>query len=160
MRRTVGILSTAVAPLFLAAMAIAGEPGSGTQHYGTGSGAMGSGSESGGSGTRGSGSTAGTRSGSTTSEHQMSGTITSLDKEEGQLTFKGSDGKELELQLPRTAVQNLKEGEHVTLQIAIKPSSRPTSGAGAPSGESGSGSGSKSPRDYIPGMGGGGGPER
>jgi hypothetical protein len=133
MRRAVGILATAVAPMFVAAVTLAAEPtgtgtapGSGAQHYGSGTGPLGS--------ETGAGSTAGTRSGSMMNEHQMSGTITELDKEEGEITFKGADGKELELQLPRTAVQNLSVGERVTLQIAIRPASRATSGAGAGAG--------------------------
>jgi hypothetical protein len=128
MRCAVGILATAVAPLFLAA-ALAAEPtgaetapGSGAQHYGSGTGPMGS--------EPGPGSAAGTRYG-VMNEHQMSGTITELDKEEGELTVKGADGKELELHLPRTAIQNLNVGERVTIQIAIRPASGATSGAGA-----------------------------
>jgi Cu/Ag efflux protein CusF len=123
MRRSVGILATTIAPFVLAGVALAADPS------GVGGAASHAGSAAA-SGVRGA-------VGSAMGEHQISGTIKSIDKDEGKVTFESTDGKEMELYFPRTALQNLNEGERVTLQMAIRPSS---SGATSGAGSTGSGS--------------------
>jgi hypothetical protein len=117
MRRAVGILSTAIVPLFVASMAFAADPyGSegGTAHE--------------------HGTTAGMAAGFM-GEHTMTGRITDIDKDMGRVKV-NAEGQALDLHFPKTALQNLNKGDQVTVSLGIKPSgstagTRGTSGAGA-----------------------------
>jgi hypothetical protein len=82
-------------------------------------------------------------------QHTMTGRITSIDKDEGKLSI-DSEGKEMTVHFPRTALQNLNEGDRVTVQLAIKPASGAAGTSGT--GRSGSGTGAGGPGG---GMGGG-----
>jgi hypothetical protein len=119
MRRAVGILSTAIVPVFMATMALAADP------YG---------SERGSTPGQGSGATSGTTG--YMGEHTMTGRITDIDKEKGHVEV-DAQGEKLELHFPQSALRNLNEGDQVVVSLAIKPASG-TSGRGT-SGTSGSG---------------------
>jgi len=121
MRRSVGFLSIAVAAVFTAAMAFAGDP------YGAGTGSE---REQGRS--LGESATAGTSS--YLGEHSMTGKITSIDKEKGHVKV-DAQGETLDLHFPQSALRNLKQGDQVTVMLGI----RPATGSGT-SGTSGHGS--------------------
>ena len=129
MRRSVGIFSIAVVPVFMATMALAADPyGSerGTERRSTPG--QGAGVTSGTSGYMG--------------EHTMTGKITDIDKEKGHVKV-DAQGEKLELHFPQSALRNLNEGDQVTVSLAIKPGSGAASRSGT-SGTSGMGSGSGS----------------
>jgi len=119
MRRAVGILSTAIVPVFMATMALAADP------YG---------SERGSTPGQGSGATSGTAG--YMGEHTMTGKITDIDKEKGHIKV-DAQGEKLELHFPQSALRSLNEGDQVVISLAIKPVSG-TSGRGT-SGTSGYG---------------------
>jgi hypothetical protein len=132
MRRAVGILSIAIVPLFVAALACAddrpgerGSSGPGARHE-TGMGAA----TSGASGYQG--------------QHAMTGRITDIDKEDGKVTI-DAQGEKMTLHFPPSALQTFKEGDQVSVQLAIKraagTSGTSDMGAGSHSGTPGSGSG-------------------
>jgi hypothetical protein len=123
MRRSVGILSTAIVPVFLATMAFAAEPYGAGSERGTG---------------HGQGATSGTSS--YMGEHAMTGKITDIDKDKGRVKI-DAQGEKLELHFPQSALRNLNEGDQVTVTMAIKPASGAgTSGTrSGTSGTSGSG---------------------
>jgi len=103
MRRAVGILTTAVVPVFIAALAFAGEPyGSerGKHEHGTTAGSAGAAGFMG--------------------EHTMTGRITDIDKNKGHVKI-DAQGEKLDLHFPQSALQNLREGEEVTVSLGIKP---------------------------------------
>jgi len=54
-------------------------------------------------------------------EHQMAGTVKDIDTDKGTITFESTDGKKMHLYFPRTALENVHEGDHVTIQLAIRP---------------------------------------
>jgi len=119
MRRTVGILSTAIVPVFMATMAFAADP------YGSEPGTS-----------RGqAGATSGTSG--FMGEHTMTGKITDIDKEKGRVKV-DAQGEKLDLHFPQSALRNLNEGDQVTVTLGIKPASG-TSGRSGTSGTSGSG---------------------
>jgi hypothetical protein len=122
MRRAVGILSTAIVPLFVTSVAFAAEDMPGAGYRGP---AETPGIYSG---------TAGTAAGRVmgTGEHTMTGRITDIDKDEGQVSVE-SQGKEMKLHFPKSALENLSQGDQVTVELAI----RPAGGAGSRSGTSG-----------------------
>ena len=134
MRRSVGILSTAIVPVFMATMALAADP------YG---------SERGSTPGHAAGATSGTSG--YMGEHTMTGRITDIDKEKGHVKVE-SEGEKLELHFPQNALRNLNEGDQVTVSLAIKPASGAgTSGRSGTSGTSGMGSGSGSSGSGMPG---------
>src|SRR4029077_19267865 len=109
MRRAVGILTIAVVPVFVAALALAADPygSSGTsathrQETGATSG------------------TSGTHATGFMGEHTMTGRITEIDKDKGRVTV-DSEGEELDLHFPKSALQNMNKGDQVTVSLAIKP---------------------------------------
>jgi hypothetical protein len=133
---TKGILGLACAGALIASGALAADergggayPGA-SQHGTTGSqGAAGAAQE------RATGAMAGMRG-----MHEMTGTVTQIDKDEGSLSLE-SQGKEMELHFPPTALQNIDKGDQVTVQLAIRPrgtgttgSERGTTGGGGPTG--------------------------
>jgi hypothetical protein len=95
MRRSVGILSTALAGVFAAAMAIAAEPSPHGEQTGasTGKGYVG--------------------------EHEMTGTVTDVDKDEGRVSI-DSEGHKLDLHFPPSALQSLQKGDRVSIRLAIR----------------------------------------
>ena len=97
MRRAVGILSTAIVPVFIATMALAADPYEPTGHGTT------------------SGKTAGYMG-----EHTMTGRITDLDKDTGEVKV-NAEGQELRLHFPKTALQSFNKGDQVTVSLGIKP---------------------------------------
>jgi len=105
MRRAVGILTMAVVPVFVAALAFAADP------YGT-SGTSGSHHE-----------TMGTSGAGFMGEHTMTGRITDIDKDKGRVTV-DAQGEELDLHFPKSALQNMNKGDQVTVSLGIKPATR------------------------------------
>lgn len=61
--------------------------------------------------------------------HTMKGEITKIDQARGMYTFKSEDGMELELHAPPTALQGMKEGDRVEVQLGVRPAG--AMGAGA-----------------------------
>jgi len=97
MRRAVGILSIAVVPVFLATMALAADPYEPTGH----------------------GTTPGMHGSGYMGEHTMTGRITDLDKDTGEVKV-NSEGQELSLHFPKSALQNFNKGDQVTVSLGIK----------------------------------------
>lgn len=54
-------------------------------------------------------------------QHTMTGTIDDIDTEKGSLTLK-TDDKKLDLHFPPSAIKNLKEGDKVSVSLAIAAS--------------------------------------
>ena len=63
-------------------------------------------------------------------QHTMSGTIEDIDTSSGLLSLKTSDGKTLSLHFPPDAIKDYKEGDQVSVQLAI---SKQAGSSGAPS---------------------------
>jgi hypothetical protein len=141
MKHAVGILSIAMVPVFAAGLALGEDRygGSGSEPRGTGAGAATSG-------------TPGTVGGFM-GQHMMTGTVTDIDADEGKITVE-AEGHELDLHFPRTALQGLKKGDRVTVQLAI----RQAGAAGATSGTGGTGTGTGIDTDAGTRTGPGGGP--
>jgi hypothetical protein len=131
MKRAVGILSIAMAPVFAAGVALGDDRygGSGSEPRGTGAGAA----------------TSGTPGTGFMGQHMMTGTVTDIDADEGKITVE-AEGKELDLHFPRTALQGLKKGDRVTVQLAIRQ-------AGAAGSTSGTGGGAGTGTGTGPGGG-------
>src|SRR5882724_3344334 len=78
----------------------------------------------------------GTGTGSTASSaqrdmHEVSGRVTKIDRSSGKLEMESTDGQELTLRFPPSTLQKIKEGDRVTVQLAIRdlgPSSGSRSG--------------------------------
>jgi len=60
----------------------------------------------------------GTGAGSWMGQHTMSGTIDDIDTEKGSLSLK-TDDKKLDLHFPPSAIQDFKEGDKVSVSLAI-----------------------------------------
>jgi hypothetical protein len=138
MRRAVGILSTAIVPVFIATMAFAADP------YGSERGS-----------THGQGATSGTSG--YMGEHSMTGKITDIDKDKGHVKVE-AQGEKLELHFPQSALRNLNEGDQVTIMLGIKPATGTSGTRGSGSGTSGSGmpgSRGSEPSGEMPGSHGG-----
>jgi hypothetical protein len=109
-KRAVGILSIAIVPLFAGVMAFAddrpGERGSAAGMAGKMAGYHG--------------------------QHSMTGRITSIDHQDGRVSIE-SQGKQMELHFPPSALQGFNKGDEVTVQLALKPGAGggTTSGMGA-----------------------------
>jgi hypothetical protein len=129
MRRAVGILSTAIVPVFIATMVFAADP------YGSERGSAEHGSREGAGATAGASGYMG--------EHSMTGKITDIDKEKGRVQV-DAQGETLELHFPQTALRNLNEGDQVVVSLGIKPAGTRSGTSGAPgSGTSGGMPGSR-----------------
>jgi hypothetical protein len=149
MKRAVGILSIAMAPLFIAGLALGDDRygGSGSEPRGTGAGSVTSGTPSTGS------------MGGFMGQHTMTGTVTDIDADSGKITV-DAEGKTLDLHFPRTALQGLKEGDRVTVQLGIRQAGAggTTSGMGGGAGTgtgTGPGGGPASGAGYPGGAGSG-----
>jgi hypothetical protein len=123
MKRVVGILSTAIVPVFVAGMAFAADP------YG---------SERGSAGSHEPGATSGTTSSSYMGEHSMTGRITDIDKDKGHVKI-DAQGEKLDLHFPQSALRNFNEGDQVTVNLGIKPASGTSGTRGGTSGTPGQG---------------------
>ena len=95
MRSTVGILSTAIVAVFMVTIALAADPYEPTGH----------GKIPGMTGYMG--------------EHTMTGRITDLDKNTGEVKM-NAEGQELQLHFPKTALESFNKGDQVTVSLGIK----------------------------------------
>jgi hypothetical protein len=67
-------------------------------------------------------------------QHTMSGTIEDIDPSSGTLSLKTSDGKTLSLHFPPDAIKDYKEGDQVSVQLAIaKRGGAPSATGSSPS---------------------------
>jgi ABC-type transport system substrate-binding protein len=66
-----------------------------------------------------------TAAGSMRGQHKMTGEVTKVDQSKGMLTLKTDEG-DVDLHFPPSALQGVKEGDRVEVQMAIRPA-----GAGA-----------------------------
>jgi hypothetical protein len=127
MKRAVGILAIALAPMFGAgAFAADDVPGAGR------------------GGLSGTAGAAAASAQGYLGQHTMSGRVTDIDKTAGTLSIEGEGGKEMQLHFPPSALQNVNEGDQVSVQLAIKPSGASrgsTSGTGSGTGTYGTGTG-------------------
>jgi hypothetical protein len=53
--------------------------------------------------------------------HTMEGEVTKVDQNKGKLSLKTAEGT-LDLHFPPSALANVKKGDHVTVELAMKPS--------------------------------------
>jgi hypothetical protein len=74
---------------------------------------------------------AGAKTASVRGQHKMMGEVTKIDSAKGMVTVKTDEGN-LDLHFPPSALQGMKEGDRVELQLSIRPA-----GAAAKSGETG-----------------------
>jgi cold shock CspA family protein len=65
----------------------------------------------------------------TRGQHKMMGEVTKIDSTKGMVTLKTDEG-DLDLHFPPSALQGIKEGDRVEVQLSIRPA-----GAGAKAGE-------------------------
>ena len=68
------------------------------------------------------------RSGGPRGQHKMMGEVTKIDSSKGMVTLKTDEG-DLDLHFPPSALQGIKEGDRVEVQLAIRPAS--AAGAGS-----------------------------
>jgi hypothetical protein len=72
-------------------------------------------------------------SGGARGQHKMMGEVTKIDSSKGMVTLKTDEG-DLDLHFPPSALQGIKEGDRVEVQLAIRPAgagaagSKPTTG--------------------------------
>jgi hypothetical protein len=62
-------------------------------------------------------------------EHQMTGTVTKIDKSDGDVTV-DAQGRELELHFPPSALTNIDKGDQVTVTLAIREAGASRTGTG------------------------------
>jgi hypothetical protein len=55
-------------------------------------------------------------------QHTVAGQITDLDRNNGDLTVKTTEGSRMKLKLPPVALASVKEGDRITLTVIISPS--------------------------------------
>ncbi len=66
--------------------------------------------------------------------HTMTGEVTRIDSKKGHMTLKTAEGN-LDLHFPPSALSNVKKGDRVTVELAMKPEGGPSaSGAGEKTG--------------------------
>ncbi|HEY8514734.1 MAG TPA: hypothetical protein VIS07_04370 [Candidatus Binatia bacterium] len=53
--------------------------------------------------------------------HQMSGTVTQIDKTTGALAMQSDAGQQIRVHFPPTALQSVEQGDRITVQLALKP---------------------------------------
>ncbi|MEW6268986.1 MAG: hypothetical protein AB1689_06770 [Thermodesulfobacteriota bacterium] len=53
--------------------------------------------------------------------HQLSGTVTQIDKTTGALAVDSDAGQKLRVHFPPTALQSVEQGDRITVQLALKP---------------------------------------
>jgi hypothetical protein len=59
-------------------------------------------------------------------QHRMTGEVTKIDSAKGSVTLKTDEG-DLDLHFPPSALQGIKEGDRVEVQLAIRPAAGTTS---------------------------------
>jgi Cu/Ag efflux protein CusF len=69
---------------------------------------------------------AGYRSAAARGSHKMTGEVTKLDAAKGMVTLKTDEG-DMDLHFPPAALQGIKEGDRVEVQLAIRPAAAGTS---------------------------------
>jgi hypothetical protein len=74
-----------------------------------------------------------------TGRHTMEGDVTSVDAKKGHLTLKTAEGS-MTLHFPPAALENVKKGDHVAVELALKPSGSASSGSMAPAASPSTGS--------------------
>ena len=96
----------------------------------------------------------GTASPGSMNRHEMTGTISSIDRTSGMVKL-NSEGRQLDLHFPPGMVQQLKQGDLVTVQLAIRPADRGTAprGAGDAPMQQPGGAGTPQSRPGMPGSG-------
>jgi hypothetical protein len=84
------------------------------------------------------GSTSGTTSSSSsmasadfTGRHTMQGEVTKVDQRKGSLTLKTAEGN-LDLHFPPSALQNVKKGDRISVELAMKPAGSASLGGSSP----------------------------
>jgi hypothetical protein len=75
----------------------------------------------------------GADAGDFTGRHTMSGEVTQVDQNKGKLQVKTQEGT-LDLHFPSSALQNVKKGDRVSVELALKPD---TGGSASPRTEPG-----------------------
>jgi hypothetical protein len=60
--------------------------------------------------------------------HTMEGTVTKLDQKSGKFSVKTHEGT-LDLHAPASALQGVKKGDRIAVEIAVKPMGSAASGA-------------------------------
>jgi hypothetical protein len=76
--------------------------------------------------------------------HQMTGTVTEIDKSSGEVKLEAEGGKMLDLHFPPSALSGVDKGDRLTVQLAFREAGSTTStGSGGPAG---AGMGAESPR--------------
>lgn len=78
--------------------------------------------------------------------HTMEGEVTNVDQAKGRMTLKTAEGN-MDLHFPPSALQNVKKGDRVSVELALKPSGSAAKdtaapGAASPKTEKGTKSGS------------------
>jgi hypothetical protein len=53
--------------------------------------------------------------------HQVAGRITDIEREDGEVTVRSSDGSKVKLTLPPLAVANMREGDDVRVDVLVIP---------------------------------------
>jgi hypothetical protein len=71
-------------------------------------------------------------SGDFTGRHTMEGEVTSVDAKKGHLTLKTAEGA-MTLHFPASALESVKKGDRISVELALKPAGAASSGASAPS---------------------------
>ena len=140
MRRS-GLLSVALAGALAAGVAMAADPGASEGRMG----AQGQPGYDGGGARAG----AATRTAGFAGQHQMTGTVTDIDKSAGRVTL-NAEGQQLQLHFPQQALQRIDRGDRVTVSLGIRQASGGgpgTTGAPGSGAVRGTGGGSGAPGD-------------
>jgi hypothetical protein len=53
--------------------------------------------------------------------HQLTGRITDVERNSGEVTVRSGDGSKVKVMLPPLAVANMREGDDVTLDVLVTP---------------------------------------
>jgi hypothetical protein len=53
--------------------------------------------------------------------HQVTGRITDIERNSGEITVRSGDGAKVKLMLPPMAVANMREGDDVSLDVLVTP---------------------------------------
>jgi hypothetical protein len=75
---------------------------------------------------------ASTSSADYTGRHTMEGEVTRIDQKKGHVTIKTAAGN-MDLHFPPSALQNVKKGDHISVELAMKPSGSASMGGSSPS---------------------------
>jgi hypothetical protein len=63
--------------------------------------------------------------------HVMQGEVTKIDKQANEVTIRSMEGQDLTLHFPASALQNLNEGDRVSVELALRPEGKPSDMEGA-----------------------------